>query len=54
MVKCQVPDCKNIDRETWTCQVNPDDLDHNDKGNCTNYVRDIEWLKEQWKYERPE
>jgi len=54
MVECLVLDCKHINREKNICQINPDDLKLNDRGSCTNYVRDMEWLKEQWKYERPE
>lgn len=54
MVKCRVPDCKHINRETWICQVNPDDLDHDAKGNCINFVSDMNYNREQWKYERAE
>jgi len=53
MVECLVLDCQKNDRERSLCQVNPDDLKLNDRGNCTNYVRDMKWLKEQWKHERP-
>lgn len=54
MTICLVLDCKQIDRERNLCQVNPDNLKLNARGNCTNYVRDMKYLREQWKYERPE
>lgn len=54
MVECLVFDCVHINSEKNICQVNPDDLKLNNRKNCTNYVRNMEYLREQWKYERIE
>ena len=48
--ECRVTDCFYNNRDSNTCGFGA--ISINDRGGCTDYVRDMEYLRSQWKYER--